>query len=232
MAEAKRTIAGRPAPFQFDLQQFAEDDDLPDIPALELTEDIPQLKALARNLHRDLVKTRSEAGKRRIQLRTVEGERDTIKGEFETFKTTAETEKATIKTELETANRSNGQLKTRFKDQFVNKAVMDELEKAGAAKDAVPVILKALDLTKIEFDEEKLVATGAEKIIADFKTATPSLFQAKQTTVRGTTTSASSASDKGGTTTEGDKGKIDFSDKTKTFEQIAKESAQATFAGS
>lgn len=209
-----------------------DEDELPDVPALELTEDIPQLKALARNLHKDLIKTRSEAGKRRIQLRTVEGERDAVKTEFATFKTTAETEKTTIKTELETANRSNGQLKTRFKDQFVNKAVMDELEKAGAAKDAVPVILKALDLTKIEFDEEKLVATGADKIIAEFKTATPSLFQVKQNGARGTTTSASSASDKGGAAAGGEKGAIDFGDKTKTFEQIAQESARATFAGS
>jgi hypothetical protein len=211
-----------------------DEDELPDVPALELTEDPAQLKNLARNLHRDLVKTRTEAGKRRIQLRTVEGERDRLKGEFETFKTTAETEKTGLKTELETANRSNGQLKTRFKDQFVNKAVMDELKKAGAADDAVPVILKALDLSKIEFDEETLTAKGHDVIIAEFKTATPSLFAGSKPTPRGTTPNSNGASNNGGNGGGGEATKIDFmseDNKKKSFLELARESAVATIAG-
>jgi hypothetical protein len=236
MVEGSRAaLAGRVAsPVMFDLQQFAgpDDDDLPDLPALELTDDVNQLKTLARTLHRDLGKVRYEAGRRRIALREATEERDAARTELQTVKSTLEAEITKTKGELETANRSNGQLRTKFKDQFVTRALKEELRKAGAPDDVVPVIMKSLDLAKVEFDEETLSTKGADALVAEFKTASPSLFSAKGTP-RGTNPGKNNAT--GNPSADGaDPKSFDFTaedNKNKSFIELARESARLTLAG-
>lgn len=150
-------------PFRFDLQQFADDDDVlgaaPDIDVSSLSDDPAQLKRLVGTLLGDNRKVRSEAGRRRTTLRTLEQQLADEKTAHEKTKTDLTTEHTKTKTDLETANRSNGQLRSKFREQFVDARVRTELEKRGARN--VDDAMKLLDVSKIEFDEEKLEVKDA-----------------------------------------------------------------------
>lgn len=153
------------APFRFDLQQFAEEDDLPQPQSIDvsaLSDDPAQLKRLIGTMQSDLQKVHREAGNRRVALRKTETEFDTLKTQHAEYRTAAgdrdaatlKTDLEKFKTDLETSNRSNGQLRSKFREQFVDSRVRTELEKRGAKN--VDDAMKLLDVSKIEFDEEKL----------------------------------------------------------------------------
>ena len=108
-------------------------------------------------------------------------------------------ERDDLKGERETLNRSNGQLRSKFREQFVDQRVRNDLEKRGAHN--VDDAMKLLDVSKIEFDEEKLSVkdeTGFKTMLDTFQQERGYLFgAANNSRARGTSVGRGS-SDAGG----------------------------------
>lgn len=169
------------------LQLFAsgtDDDDLgapPEIDVSSLSDDPATLKRTIGTLLADNRKVRREAGNRRSALRTAEQQLNDEKAAHTKTKGDLEGERDKIKGDLETANRSNGQLRSKFREQFVDQHVRTELEKRGAKN--VDDAMKLLDVSKIEFDEEKLGVKDAAALTAtldEFAKTRDYLFGATQ----------------------------------------------------
>jgi hypothetical protein len=163
MKSALKLVAGRPASFLFDLQQFNEVDDAlgdpPQIDVSSLSDDPAVLKRTIGTLIADNKNARKEAIRRRSERDTLKTDLETEKAAHVKSKADLETDLTKHKADLETANRSNGQLRGKFREQFVDAHVRTELEKRGAKN--VDDAMKLLDVSKIEFDEEKLTVKDA-----------------------------------------------------------------------
>lgn len=180
--------------FTWDLQLFAgDDDDLgapPEIDVSSLSDDPATLKRTIATLLGDNRKVRKEAGNRRTAVRTLEQQLADEKAAHGKTKGDLEGERDKIKGDLETANRSNGQLRSKFREQFVDAHVRSELEKRGAKN--VDDAMKLLDVSKIEFDEEKLAVKDAAALtttLDEFAKAREYLFgepKNEQRGIRGT----------------------------------------------
>lgn len=141
------------------------DDELgapPEIDLSSLSDEPGTLKRLIGTLMADNSKARRSDKNQRDRRKTAESEFETFKKSHDEFKTQAEADAAKIKGDLETANRSNGQLRGKFREQFVDQRVRAELEKRGVKN--VDDAMKLFDASKLEFDEEKLEIKNADAL--------------------------------------------------------------------
>ena len=198
--------------FRFGLQQFAEpDDDLAPAQSIDiasLSDDPGALKRLIGSLVADNKAVRFEAGKRRTILRAIEQQLADEKAAHATTKSTLEADVTKHKTDLETANRSNGQLRSKFREQFVDVQVRADLKERGVKN--VDDAMKLLDVSKIEFDEEKLTVkdpTALKTALDEFAKEREYLFGAPQQQQQRGTSFGRGASDNPGS---GNPGKIDI----------------------
>jgi len=180
--------------FRFDLQMFAADDDddvlgaAPSIDVATLSDDPAQLKRMITTLVSDNKNARREAIRRRGEREALKIDIANEKAAHLKTKTDLEADLTKSKTDLETANRSNGQYKSRFREQFVDQKVRTELEKRGAKN--VDDAMKLLDVSKFEFDEEKLEVkdpAALTKALDEFAKEREYLFGPPNNTIRGTT---------------------------------------------
>lgn len=216
--------------FLFDLQMFAEDDELGEplnIDQSSLSDDPLQLKRLIGTLMADNSKARRSDKNQRTRRQAVEAELLTEKTAHTKTKTDLEADLTKHKTDLETANRSNGQYKTKFREQFVDQKVRAELDKRGAHN--VDDAMKLLDLSKIEFDEDKLEIKNADALgttLDAFAKERTYLFgeakPAGQRTILGTSLGRGASDSAKSQALE----KFSFDDPNKTIDQLTAEFVQ------
>jgi hypothetical protein len=240
MDEATRRLA-QCARQILDLQLFADPDpDFGDPPQTDLDalgDDPVKLKAALVKQLAFGKKVVNEAAKRRIAMsedhqkvlktiQNVERERDITERERDELKAKLETAEADLtktKADLETANRSNGQHLANFKSARIDEALTSALKEAGMSDDVLLLALPAIKRDGITCDENnKFAIAGVKEVVDAYKVEKPTLFKGAPTTgPRGTSAGTGPT---GGSVTGGGKTKIDYRDKSKSFEELQRES--------
>jgi len=219
-----RSSLAQAAAAVFNLQLFTDGDDPELGPALEidvdaLGDDVVKLKTMLGKALHENKKVRQQAGKYRTGLRTAESERDAARVQV----TGLETEKTDLSGKLETANRANGQYKTNFKTQLVDRALKDALKAAGAID--VDLVAGAVPRDKITCDDETFALGGVEDVVKAFQEEKAHLFGKRAPPpVTGRHGPGPTGGPTGAPTTT-----VDYRDTSKTLEQLERESNIAQF---
>ena len=140
----------------------------------EVTIDLPTALSKLQALEKDFVDAKESRDKVKEKLRKLE-EDYTAVNEFKTKFETAETEKTTLQAELERINSEFNGFKEVVQQEKVSSLLNTAIEKAGAK--SASTVLKLIDKSKIEFDEQGQVkAESITAVIGELKSSDPILF--------------------------------------------------------